>query len=105
MQISHATLIALVLSSFAVVHAQQTTPPTPKPAAPASHGQGQKPSTPAMEHPSSISGGDRTFMTKAAAAGHKEIELAKVAEQKATSSGVKALAERLQKDHEQADQE
>jgi putative membrane protein len=42
---------------------------------------------------------------QAAADGHKEIALAQLAEQKGASPSVKALAQRIRKDHTQAEQE
>jgi putative membrane protein len=88
---THATLVGLLLM-LAAVHAQQP--------APASRESGRP-----TQGTSNLAGGDRDFITKASADGHKEIELARIAEQKATSPAVKTLASRIHKDHTQADQE
>jgi putative membrane protein len=90
MQVRHATVMGMVLASFVFVHAQQP--------APASKGAASQAGT-------SLSAADREFITHAAADGHKEIELAQLAERKGMSPSVKALAERIHKDHMQADQE
>ena len=50
----------------------------------------------------SLTGQDRQFLTEALEGNHAEAELAKLAEQKATSQPVRELAQTLQKDHEQA---
>ena len=52
-----------------------------------------------------MSDSDRTFMTKAAGAGLYEVEIAKMASQKAESADVKQFAEMLVKDHTAANDE
>ena len=86
----YAMVIGITLTSFVAVHAQQ----------PASAGKEA-----ASQKTSSVSANDRDFMAQAAAAGHKEIALAQLAEQKGASPSVKGLAERIRKDHMQSDQE
>jgi putative membrane protein len=66
--------------------AAATRPPSAK------TGPGQQP----------LSAADRTFVTKAAEGGKAEVELAQLAQQKATSENVKALARRIAEDHQQA---
>jgi putative membrane protein len=92
MQQQHGTLMAmvLVLASFVVVHTQQPAP------------AGKETSS---QQASSLTAADREFITHAAAGGHKEIALAQLAEQKGSSPSVKTLAQRIHKDHMQADQE
>src|SRR5262245_52624216 len=100
------TLMVLFLGTFAAAQA-----PAPERQTPQSPGTKPTPSSPSTKPPEtsrtggSLSGDDKDFFTKASAAGHKEIALAKIAEQKGASSTVKALAERLQKDHMDADKE
>ena len=53
----------------------------------------------------SLSSVDRTFVTKTAEGGKAEVELAQLAQQKASSDAVKALAKRLADDHQQANRE
>ena len=53
----------------------------------------------------SISEGDRVFMTKAAGGGLYEVEVSKLAEQKASDQGVKEMASMLVKDHSAANSE
>ena len=90
MQIQHATVIGMLLASVVVVHAQQQPAPASK--------------EPASHRPSGVSAADREFIMQAAADGHKEIAFAQLAEQKGASPSVKALAQRIRKDHMQADQ-
>lgn len=53
----------------------------------------------------SIRASDRTFMTKAAGGGLYEVEVSRLAEQKATDPSVKELAAMLVKDHTAANEE
>ncbi len=48
---------------------------------------------------------DEKFVTNAAKDGHAEVELAQLAQQQAGSSQVRAYAQRLAQDHQQADQQ
>ena len=49
-----------------------------------------------------LSAADRTFLIKAAEGGKAEVELAQLAQQRASSDDVKALAKRIAEDHQQA---
>jgi putative membrane protein len=89
MQTQHATVMGIVLASFVAVHAQQPTPSSKEPTS---------------QQGSTLSVADREFITQASADGHKEIALAQLAEQKGMSPSVKALAQRIRKDHMQAEQ-
>jgi putative membrane protein len=68
-------------------------------------GQGAKAQTGGDQSSGALTQADRTFFTTASESGHKEVALAQLAQQKAASPSVKTLAERLQKDHTQANQE
>jgi putative membrane protein len=85
---------ALVLACVASAYAQQQTQPATK---------GSTANTPSQG--TTLTAADRNFITKAAADGHKEIELAQLAQQKAATPTAKELAARILKDHQQADQE
>jgi putative membrane protein len=63
------------------------------------------PATRARAASHAVSDSDRTFMTKAAGAGLYEVEIAKMASQKAESADVKQFAEMLVKDHTAANDE
>ena len=82
--------MGFILASFIAVHAQQ-----PAPSSKESSSQGAQ----------TLAAADREFITQAATDGHKEVALAQLAEQKGTSPSVKALAQRIHKDHMQADKE
>ena len=105
-----AFALACVTSAFAQ---QPNQPQTQKPpqTQPPTQGEGQR-QAPATKGTTSQTGSqsgslaqaDRNFITQVAASGHEEVELAQLAQQKGSSPAVKALAERLQKDHSQANQ-
>ena len=98
----------LILTSALAVTPQaqpapHATPETPRPA-------GQAPSTKPDSgahgaHGAGLAATDSAFMKKAADGGMAEVELAKLAQQKAESAEVKSYAERLEKDHTQANTE
>jgi putative membrane protein len=52
-----------------------------------------------------VSAGDKSFATKAAEGGMKEVTLARMAQQKASSDEVKNYAQMLERDHSQANDE
>lgn len=75
--------------------------------------QGTAPSGPAPESPSAAVGttqssmerADRSFVEKAAVGGMAEVELGKMAQQKAADPQVKAFGERMVQDHAKANEE
>jgi putative membrane protein len=92
MYMRQATMVGLILTSFATVQARQTTPATIDAAA-------------GSQRQASLTRADRDFLTYAAADGRKEIAFGQLAEEKSTSPLVRALAQRIRKDHLQADRE
>ena len=68
-------------------------------------GTGSQGGAQASSQAGNLTQADRNFFTRAAADGHKEVELAQLAQQKAATPTVRTLAERIQKDHQQANQE
>src|SRR5690242_2717500 len=52
-----------------------------------------------------LSSQDRTFLQKVAIGGHKEVAIAKMAVERASSSEVKSFAQRLVDDHSKANEE
>jgi putative membrane protein len=99
MHTKHAVLIvAFALAPFAVVQAQQ---PSPGQGAPSTT-QTKSGMAGSQAKAGAIASADRDFIMKAAAGGHTEVELAKLAQTKASSDTVKTLAARLEKDHTQA---
>ena len=111
--IAAAFALACVTSAFAQQPnppQTQTPPQTPPPTQGEGQRQGQAPATKGTtsqtgSQSGSLAQADRNFITQVAASGHEEVELAQLAQQKGSSPTVKALAERLQKDHSQANQE
>ena len=93
MQIKHGAFITLVFASLVTVHGQQ---PAPAP---------ERPASPSAQSASSVAAADREFFAKVSESGHKEIALARLAAKKGNAPAVKALAERLLKDHTAAGQE
>jgi putative membrane protein len=87
-----ATAIGLALAAG--------SPPLQEPGAANSRPQSAS-SAPAQ----SLSTADRTFVTKAAEGGKAEVELAALAQQKASSDAVKSLAKRIADDHQQANRD
>lgn len=55
-----------------------------------------------MAGSSQLTSGDREFATKAATGGRHEVELARIAAERASNTDVKAFADRMIKDHSQA---
>lgn len=60
---------------------------------------------PAGAAPTTLAANEREFLQKTAINGRKEVEMARVATQKASNSEVKKFAERLVEDHTKANQE
>jgi len=98
--------IQTLIVTSAIIAAQapppRAVPETPPPA--------QDPATrtapqPHPEHAAGVSGGDATFVKKAADGGMAEVSLAKLAQEKASSADVKSFAAKLEKDHSQANDE
>jgi len=81
----------------------RATPETPPPTAQAPAGQTAE--KPHGEHAAGSATGDQAFVKKAADGGLAEVEMAKLAQQKAESSEVKSFAQKLEKDHTQANSE
>lgn len=87
--------VALLSAGFGLSAVAQTTSPAPGTSGGSSAGR-----TAAKD--SSLARGDRKFMETAAQDGMAEVELGKVAAQKAQSADVKAFAERMVQDHGKA---
>ena len=87
-----AGVAALAASALAIlpVHADQTAT--------------QKRSSSASQS-GSISSADRSFVRQAAEGGMAEVRMGEIGQQKASNAEVKALAKRLQNDHQQANSE
>jgi putative membrane protein len=98
-------MTAIVFSAATALTAQEAKPapqgtrPAPQTAKP----QGGPPAT--HEAHTAASGADLEFAKKIAAGGHAEVELAKLAQQKASAAEVKSLASRLDTDHSKANDE
>ena len=104
MSVQKASVIAAVLAVW-VAGTQAQQPQKPAPAGAGAPTPRPTESQSAPQSKSALSGSDRSFILKAADAGHQEIALAQVAQSKASSPNVKSLADRLLKDHQQNAQE
>ena len=75
-------------------------PPPTRPVAPM-----PQPDKAGASEKSGLSGADKQFVMHAAEGGQAEVALAKLAQQKASNAEVKSFAERLERDHSQANDE
>jgi len=94
---------ALFISMSVAAHAQGRAGQSDNPAGPATKSSTQ--STSQSSGGGSLKPADKTFVTKAAMGGEAEVELAQLAQQKASDAKVKALAERIETDHKKANGE
>ena len=86
-----------VLLTTGATTAQESAPGTP----PAAASRAEQDAATAQ----SIAKADEAFAREAAAGGHKEVALAKLAQEKGSHDRVKAYAARLERDHQQANEE
>ncbi|MEO5699460.1 MAG: DUF4142 domain-containing protein [Casimicrobiaceae bacterium] len=113
-----AAFAALFLALSCSVHAQGAAAPTTAPSAATTPGATASPAASVTPTPASTADGsakrpgdtrgtsldrsDRVFLKRAAQGGLKEVEFGKLAAAKATDPGVKAFAERMVKNHGEA---
>jgi putative membrane protein len=90
------------LAFLAPVFGQLTNPTTPAPSNPGSMSPAARESAPGKPAPHQVNHADRTFVRALALGGLAEVDLAKLAAQKATDTAVKDFAERMIKDHGEA---
>ena len=97
----------LIVTSALVAGPQAQTPPRATPETPRPTQAPATPTTakPHTDHAAGASGADAAFVKKAADGGMAEVALAKLAQEKASSSDVKSYAAKLEKDHTQANDE
>jgi putative membrane protein len=95
-----SALVAPGASSHAAQRSQD--PPRQSPSAPATQPQEFKPGA---REAGQFSAADREFLQQAASSGHAEVELAKLAQQKAQGQACKDLARTLEQDHSKANSE
>jgi putative membrane protein len=96
----------LIISSALLTAPQAPTPPratpeTPRRAAPE---RARRPNAAHKDHQAGA-GADAAFVKKAAEGGMAEVEIAKLAQEKAQNADVKSFAAKLEKDHSQANDE
>jgi putative membrane protein len=107
--IAHAATVCLCLAgtaAWAQIPRPQDpkTPPVSKPGPVPKPGQpGDVPTSAAKE--GQFSATDQAFIKKAAEGGQAEVTLAKLAQERASNEKVKAYAQRLERDHSQANEE
>jgi putative membrane protein len=102
-------LLAFMFSAFAALaassaDAQTLTPriPTPPPKPGAAAPGAREPNNAPTPHQPGASSPDQIFLTRAARCGAAQVELARLAEQKASSPSVREFARQMVMDHEQA---
>jgi putative membrane protein len=92
----------LALTSLTPAFGQSANPATPPPGNPGGMSPTTRESTPGKPAPHQINQADRTFVRTFAIGGLAEVDLAKLAAQKASTDAVKDLAQRMIKDHGEA---
>ena len=99
--------IQTLIITSAIIAAPQATPPrtTPETRPPAQDPATHTADKPHTDHAAGSATADTAFVTKAADGGLAEVAMAKLAQEKAESAEVKAYAQKLEKDHTQANTE
>jgi putative membrane protein len=100
---------ALFALGFAAAYAQPPSTAqqdaTGSPAATQGHDNSAATGRTGKHAKSSLSHSDRSFIEKAAKGGMAEVELAKIAQERASSAEVKQFAQRMEQDHSKANEE
>jgi len=98
---------SLILTSALVVVPQATSPPraTPETPPPPPIQEPAGRTATAADHASAVPAADVAFVKKAAAGGMTEVDIAKLAQQKAEHADVKAFAAKLESDHSAANRD
>jgi putative membrane protein len=91
-----------ILAFLAPAFGQSTNPATPAPGNPGGMLPTTRESAPGKPAPHQINQADRTFVRALALGGLAEVDLAKLAAQKAPDDAVKDFAQRMLKDHSEA---
>jgi len=99
--------IQTLIITSAIIAAPQATPPraTPETRPPAQDPATRTADQPHTDQAAGSAAGDASFVKKAADGGLAEVAMAKLAQEKAESADVKAFAQKLEKDHTQANTE
>jgi putative membrane protein len=92
----------LTLAFLAPAFGQSTDPTTPPPGNPGGMSPTTRESAPGAPAPHQINDADRTFVRALALGGLAEVELAKLAAQKASNTAVRDFAQRMIRDHSEA---
>jgi putative membrane protein len=92
----------LTLASLAPAFGQSANPATPEPGNPGGMSPTIREPAPGTPAPHQINQADRTFVHALALGGLAEVDLAKLAVQKASNTAVKDFAQRMIKDHGEA---
>lgn len=98
-------LIQSLIISSALVAGQAQSPPRATPETPRPAADAQAPAADRAHKDHAVPANDVNFVKKAAEGGMHEVAMAKLAQQKAEHADVKAFAEKLEKDHTQANSE